>query len=706
LRVVLLFPPLGDPTQPYASLPALTAFLRSRGWEVFQIDANLEFTLHMLTGEGLAQALSRMEQRLQRLDGKKALDDGEAGEYALLAKAALKAPLVLPEIEGAVEQIRNLQCFQDLGLLHDTKRTLQEAMEILGAAWFPHLFSLSRPMSPAFDTLPHLLTWVKDRQGNPYRDFFGTRLLPRLTNLLPGALGISLTYPSQVIPAMTLAALLKERMPEAPVIFGGNIISAWYDTLDACPDLFDWVDFLIAFEGETPLHSLLSALQQGGPLPLVPNLVYRVQGEVRKNPVGMEDPDLLPTPDYRGLPLDLYLAPENVFSLYNSRGCYWSKCRFCAVSPAMGQVHRVRSPERVHADMVALHQRHQGKFISFVDDCIPPSSLRSLATLLKERGPDIYWQGEVRFEPALTGELLARLKEAGCLNLIFGLESYAPRVLALMDKGTSPGEIRRIIGDCRRLGLAFNLQFFFGFPGETPAEAELTSKFVQTQAHGAATFSFGIFELQRGSQVEKNPSAYGLAVADREKSPLAVKFAYGPQPEQAQRIKRSLQEALYQGTPYPYAGLSINAHTLIFLSQAGAAALGDLYRKTREAGREGLGLRPAMWGLPLILPQKQTVGIFSHWPGEPGDSKNDGPHDHQVLLLYNHALDKIVEVSPLVMWLLKNLNGAATPAELLALLKAETARGGSGAAASDDLLLLMARAVEDLYQKGFLIHPP
>jgi hypothetical protein len=545
---------------------------------------------------------------------------------------------------------------------------------------------------------------VQDRQGNPYRHFYITQVLPGLKNLRPRALGISLTYPSQVIPAMTLAALLKDRLPAVPVIFGGNIISAWYDTLEDCPELFDWCDFLVAFEGESALHQLLATLRQGGPLHRVPNLVHRDRGRVRKNPVILEDLESLPTPDYRGLPLDLYLAPETVFSLYCSRGCYWSKCRFCAVSPAMRQGHRVRSPERVHADVVALHQKHRGRCITLVDDCIPPASLSALASLLKERGPAIYWQGEVRFEPALTGKLLQEVKEAGCLNLIFGLESYAPRVLALMRKGTRRREIDRIIGDCRGLGLAFNLQFFFGFPGESPEEAELTAKFIQDQAQGAATFSFGTFEIPRGSQVAKKPGEYALSLVDRERGPLALKFAYQPEPKHAERIKRSLRAALFQGSPYPYAGLSINAHTLIFLAEAGPAALGGLYRQTPGPAPDDLGLSSAMMGWPLIPPPKQTVGTFAHRLDAPGRQKSGRGRDHRVILLYNHPRDRILEVSPLVMWLLKGLDGTATPAELVAALQAETATPGAGSSRAD-LLPLMTRAVKDLYQRGFLVKP-
>ncbi len=702
--VLLFFPPFADPTQPYASLPTLTAFLRSHGWEVSQIDLNIEFTLFMCTRERLRQALGRIETRLNQLNVKRTLSEGEAVEYDLLVKAALKAPLVIPEVAGAIKRIRERECFENLAALHETKRTIHEALEILAAGWFPHRFSLVRPTSLACDTPAEIMRWAQDREVNPYNDFYVTQLLPRLENTNPQAIGISLTYLSQIIPAVTLAALLKGLMPKVPIIFGGNIISTWYDSLEECPELFNWCDYLIAFEGESALHRLLLTLSQGGDLSEVPNLIYHSQGKVLKNPVGLEELNQLPTPDYQGLPFDKYLAPEIVFSLYSTRGCYWSKCHFCAVSPAMRQGHRERSPAKIHEDLVNLQQRYRARLIFFVDDCLAPATLSAISTLLIEKGPEVYWQGEVRFEPALTGKLLQKMRKAGCLNLIFGLESYSPRVLSLMHKGTDRKNIDRIIHDCRRIGIAFNLQFFFGFPGESLEEAELTAQFIQGQAHGAATFSFGTFELQRGSNVERNPGKFWIDYVDRKSGPLAVKFAYKPRADYAEMIKRSLRAELLKRTPYPYAGLSINAHCLIFLELAGPAALGNLYQKKIAGTKSGnLSFSNDIMHFPLVLPEKQTVGTFAHRPGELEQSSAASPSGNEVILLYNHLGDKIVEVSPIIMWLLKGLDGKATPMQLATAVQRMCVKSEPPIGDSNNLLDLMEKSIQDLYHKGFLV---
>ena len=48
-----------------------------------------------------------------------------------------------------------------------------------------------------------------------------------------------------------------------------------------------------------------------------------VRGEQTK------DMGTLPPPDYDGLPLEKYFAPELVLPYDPTRGCYWGKCTFC-----------------------------------------------------------------------------------------------------------------------------------------------------------------------------------------------------------------------------------------------------------------------------------------------------------------------------------------------------------------------------------------
>lgn len=693
MRLALVFPPVADPTQPYSSLPALAAFVRRTGWcEVVPVDANVEYARSVLTADGLRDAGDRVGRRLARISAGPPPRGRRRAEYARLLDAWLRAPQVAAEIDAAVAALGRRETFRDLGRLAATKRRVDEAMEVLAAACHPAgppLAADAREVAwPA-----KVSAWAADRRRNPFRAFFETSVLPRLERAAPGAVGVSVTYRSQVVPAVTLALLVRERLPGVPVVFGGSMASRWVDALPDAPEVFDWCDYLIPFEGETPLVALLAALERGAGLEAVPNLVWRRGGELRANPLGWEDVDALPTPDHDGLPLDRYLAPEPVFLLAASRGCYWRRCAFCSVSPATGLRYRARAPELVHRDLATLAERHGARCVSFADDCVSPRTLRALADLLGRHGPEVSWQCEVRFEKALTHELLAALREAGCRNLIFGLESYSPRVLEAMGKGVRHAEIERILADCRRAGIAFNLQFFFGFPGETPAEAEATAAFVRRQTGGAATFSFGTFELQKGAPMERRPEAFGIGRVIPD-GPLGVRFDYRPTPAHAEATRAALSREVAARSRHRHAGLSINAHTLLFLHEAGVGALAAaLYGPPRRARPRSAPDR--LMDRPLVAGPHQRVARLAHpgaLTGEPEGREDDGA----AALLYDHDLDRTVELSRLALWILGRLDGRTTPAELAAELRSVAGDDGAGVRAA------VGAIVAELYDRGFL----
>ncbi|HEX7680302.1 MAG TPA: radical SAM protein, partial [Thermoanaerobaculia bacterium] len=531
-----------------------------------------------------------------------------------LTSVFLKTGVVCEEIESTVAALRCPETFRDLGRLDRVKRLLKDAFEILGAG---HAANTAQ-----------LQALARNPEANPFLPFLEAVTIPQLERAAPGAIGISVTYRSQILPAVTLALLVKRAMPGVPVIFGGHIASFWYEELASCPEVFDWCDYLIAFEGESALDALLSALESGHPIDSVPNLAYRRNGRVIANPLFVEDINALPAPDYRGLPLDLYLAPEPVFLLNTSRGCYWSKCAFCSVSPAMRRRFRVRRPDLVLQDIATLQERHAAQCISFGDDCVPPRMLKSLAEGL--RGTEISWQCEVRFERELTPALLSSLREAGCRNLIFGLESYSPRVLESMKKGIRHAEIRRILDDCRREGIAFNLQLFFGFPGESERDAHTTLEFVAGELHGAATLSFGIFQLQRGSGVARDPEAFGIRPTEGQ-SRLSIEIAYEPLPAHAAEAQQTLREKVLERTTFRNLPLCIDAHTLLFLHYAGVEAMAKQYYAEHPVADLRMGPE-----VKLERRERQTVAEIG-----------------ERALLYDYELDRAVELSGLARWVVE-----------------------------------------------------
>jgi hypothetical protein len=665
---------------------------------VHLLDTNILFVHHLLTRKQIEAAVRKIKSRLFQLEGHARLNEDEEKEYLLLVNAILRAPFVAKGVRGAVRALQNFSTFADLAELNASKRIVEEAFEIISAAHWPFRLCLAGSGNSIYTTGAELNELATSDERNPYRTFLESAVITALKRKMPAVVGVSITYQSQVLPAITLATLIREKLPMTKIIFGGNIPTIWYSSLQEIPEMFEWCDYLIPFEGETALLSLLKCLKDQLPLGGVPNVVYCSQGKLVRNAVTQEEINSLPTPDYSGLPLKRYLAPAPVFLLYTTRGCYWAKCRFCAVSTSMRCGFKARSPEKVCSDIINVVKRHGARYISFSDDCIPPTTLEVLATLLVRNNLNIRWQCEVRFEKALKTDLLERLKEAGCINLIFGLESYSPNVLSLMDKGTDTALIDAVLENCRRHGVAFNLQFFFGFPGETPQDADLTGEFIQTQAHGAATFSFGTFELHKGSILEHFPNQFGIGNIDRAGGgPLGIKYDFAPRSKHAEEKRTTLINSLYGGKRYSFAGLSINAHTLLFLDCAGGSAMEKIYGAKTMACLNQLQWKETQ-KIRLERRQKQTLGIFSHFR-EKADLDSCAKSISAVLL-YDYDSDTAVELSPLLGWAIGKLNGSRSLAEIVKL--AIRTLGSDGREETTESLII--DGLIDLCKRGLLTY--
>src|SRR3990167_1820916 len=80
MKVMLVFPPDWYPSEPYLSLPSLTAVLRQAGHTVIQKDINLEMWDWYFSEDFLKKVLRRVPQqldRLRKLSKKRDLDANE-----------------------------------------------------------------------------------------------------------------------------------------------------------------------------------------------------------------------------------------------------------------------------------------------------------------------------------------------------------------------------------------------------------------------------------------------------------------------------------------------------------------------------------------------------------------------------------------------------------------------------------------------------
>ncbi|MGQ9653388.1 MAG: B12-binding domain-containing radical SAM protein [Thermodesulfobacteriota bacterium] len=464
IHTLLIAPPVWTPIYPYLALPVLTAYLRREGCSVSQYDASLDFFLYHLLR---ARAWSPGEFR-----------DPEA-------------------------------FFEPQQLIH----RLQETRRLLVA-----LSRIHGPLGIAFNSLrwPGAASMegmidLCDREGNPFLSFCEDRLAPRIQDEGPHIVGISLSTPHQLLPALTVSRFIKKRFPGIHVVLGGKHCLALHEGFLQEPGLFrEFFDSLIPHQGETPLRALIDAVGSGRGLTGVPGLCFLEDGAVRVNrpspPLPLRD---LPPPDFHGLDLGGYLVPRSFLPLRFSDGCYWGRCTFC--SRHQQGPPRMLPPDQAVAQMAQISQGYGVRDFALNDDCLPPPYVEAFCRKVMEAGLRVSIQLYGRPDRGFTRERLKVMAEAGVKELRWGIESANPRILRLMEKGTAPDVTLKILEDAAGLGIWNHACMILGFPTETRQEAEETISWIRDNRGVIHSFYLFEFHLNNESRIYEEPEAFGIS---------------------------------------------------------------------------------------------------------------------------------------------------------------------------------------------------
>ncbi len=215
--------------------------------------------------------------------------------------------------------------------------------------------------------------------------------------------------------------------------------------------------------------------------------------------------------------------------LLTAHGCYHGKCAFCNVGYGAPGHFRPQPPEAVVAQMLGLRQKYGVRHIFFADEAITPRHLRVMsATLAKiDGGSPLRWCGCVRFEKALSKELLEGVAEGGGTMFLFGLETASEPIMLRMAKGTEREQMGRILEESAAAGIWNHTFFFFGFPGETLENAQDTVNFLYEHPTAVHSASPGAFVLERYSPAHQAPREFGITrIIETPDKDLAIYFDY------------------------------------------------------------------------------------------------------------------------------------------------------------------------------------
>lgn len=284
--------------------------------------------------------------------------------------------------------------------------------------------------------------------------------------------------------ACDIAKKVKEEI-SVPVIFGGIHVTAVPDRVIKNP----FIDMVCVGEGEDALAELADAMSKGAVDTDIRNIWFKVQGQVKKNPVRplIQDLDEVPYPD-KGL-FDSHIPIRGgKYMMMTSRGCPY-QCSYCynnvlrrTVYPNEKKYVRQRSVGSVIAELKAMRVKYGFTNVAFMDDCFVANRkwFREFSVRYKEEIGLPY--SCMAYTGQIDEEMGGLLKDSGCTRMMFGIQT--------MDKKTREGvlkrsfetdeKIERAIRICDSLDIPYSLDHIFGTPFADRSEHEKTAKYYAT----------------------------------------------------------------------------------------------------------------------------------------------------------------------------------------------------------------------------------
>jgi len=162
------------------------------------------------------------------------------------------------------------------------------------------------------------------------------------------------------------------------------------------------------------------------------------------------------------------------------RGCV-ARCTFCQ---RYTKGYRVYALEELESRIIELKEKYNVRGLSLGDENSLSNRKQSyeMARIFKKH--DIFWTcGGVRVT-SVTYEDLKFYKEHNMLGIRFGIESGSQKILDIMEKKITTGDVYDAISNCKKLGISTATdQLMIGMPGETRETVIESSQFVASLRH-------------------------------------------------------------------------------------------------------------------------------------------------------------------------------------------------------------------------------
>ncbi|MCX5696233.1 MAG: radical SAM protein [Candidatus Omnitrophica bacterium] len=270
-----------------------------------------------------------------------------------------------------------------------------------------------------------------------------------------------------------------------------------------------------------------------------------------KNKLNPKLPRIFLEPNFKGFPLSLYKYSRNTiiseFLPHSGRisnlsrytgvskslplllpytfieGCQ-NSCIFCELSGKPG--FKIKDYDRIIRELKFLKREHKTQDFFFLNSNINPTkqTVRDLTDKIAKERLKIKFTDCATFNN-LDKEILLRLKEAGAVRLVIGLESAGIKLQKYIGKVIDLKHASHILKLCHDLGIWVEIDLLIGLPFETSQDIISTLEFIRDNNAYIKGVNLNRFVLKPESLMFRSCAKYRI-INVREQSNPGFEFAY------------------------------------------------------------------------------------------------------------------------------------------------------------------------------------
>jgi radical SAM superfamily enzyme YgiQ (UPF0313 family) len=304
--------------------------------------------------------------------------------------------------------------------------------------------------------------------------------------------------------AVKISERLTKEYPKSLHIVGGNHIS--YDLTQGQLTKFD---VCVAGEGEQILKVILQNPKK-----------WKADKPIGIRTDPIENLDAIPFParhliDWSQYKRGIFWGKkmlEPAVGLITSRGCPGA-CVFCGSCTVFGHRTRFRSISNVIAEMKQVIAEMGYHGFNFHDDTLCVNRVRAIELCREFKQLDIVWRCLTRVN-TVDEEILANMKDAGCKEIIYGIESYSQKILNNLHKGSTVKQNLNAMKLTKKAGIQTKSGIIVGSPGETWETIRETEKGLRECPPDY--WNVSVFTPYPGSEVYANPEKFRVKLLTRD----------------------------------------------------------------------------------------------------------------------------------------------------------------------------------------------